>query len=196
VAAPITVKLPGDLVFDRVVGPARAVVFSHETHFGFEGNRCTGCHTGLFRMLEPSHRTSHAEMNAGRSCGACHDGRHAFGVADSSTCTTCHSGRKSEILAAGSSTPAAPKGPKPHTYPAGEMSPGPVTFKHETHTRGGVSCAACHGKLFAMKFSPPKPGGGMHEPASCGACHDGAKAFGTEDPATCARCHSSAGVRP
>ncbi len=196
VAPPISVKLPADLVFDRAVGPARAVVFSHETHFGFEGNRCTGCHTGLFRMLRPSHRTSHAEMNAGRSCGACHDGRHAFGVADSSTCGTCHSGRKSEILAAGPATSTGPRVPKPHAYAPGELSPGPVSFKHETHMRGGAVCATCHGKLFAMKFSPPKPGGAMHEPSSCGACHDGTKVFGTEDPATCARCHSSAGAQP
>ena len=202
VAAPTSVKLPADLVYDRAVGPARAVVFSHETHFAFEGNRCTGCHVGLFRMLQPSHRASHAEMNAGHSCGACHDGRHAFGVADSSTCGTCHSGRKSEILAAGAARSAGavasggPKVPKPHAYPVAESSPGRVTFKHETHMRGGAGCATCHPKLFGMKFSPPKPEGGMHERSSCGACHDGTKTFATDDPATCARCHSGPGAQP
>lgn len=202
VAAPIPVKLPADLVYERVVGSTRAVVFSHETHFAFEGNRCIGCHPALFRMLTPSHRTSHAEMNAGRGCGACHDGRHAFGVADSSTCGTCHSDRKSEILAvgaargAGAAASASPRIPKLHTYPAGESSPGRVTFKHETHLRGGAGCVTCHPRLFGMKFTPPRPEAGMHALSSCGACHDGKLVFGAEDPATCARCHSGPEARP
>jgi c(7)-type cytochrome triheme protein len=196
VGAPISVKLPPDLVYDRVVGSTRAVVFSHETHFAFEGNRCTGCHPTVFRMLQPTHRTSHAEMNAGRSCGACHDGRHAFGVADSSTCGTCHSGRKSDAAAGGAAGSANLRLPKPHAYAAAESSPGRVTFKHETHIRGGATCVTCHPKLFGMKFSPPRPGGGMHEAASCGGCHDGTKTFATDDPATCARCHSGPGAQP
>jgi c(7)-type cytochrome triheme protein len=200
--APISVKLPADLVYDRVAGPERVVIFSHETHFAFEGNRCTGCHPRLFRMLRPSHRTSHAEMNAVRACGACHDGHHAFGVEDSSTCGTCHSGRKNDIPAAagapgtGAAASVGPRVPKPHAYPPGESSPGRVTFKHETHLRGGAGCVTCHPKLFGMKLTPPKPEAGMHALSSCGACHDGKQVFGTEDPATCARCHSGPGARP
>jgi c(7)-type cytochrome triheme protein len=199
---PVAVKLPAEIVYDRAAGPAGAVNFSHQTHFAFEGNRCTGCHTGLFRMLRPTHLTSHAEMNAGRSCGACHDGHHAFGVADSSTCGTCHSGRKAEVLTAAGAPGAAarpsagPKVPRPHDYPAGESSPGRVTFKHETHLRGGASCATCHPAIFGMKFTAPKPEAAMHAVSSCGSCHDGKRAFGTEDPATCARCHSGPGVNP
>lgn len=193
----VTLKLPADLVYDHEVGPDSAVTFSHETHFAFAGNRCTGCHPRPFHMLRPTHRTSHTEMNAGGSCGTCHDGDHAFGVQDAGSCATCHSGRRGQVLSAkgttgSEGTPKGPKVPKPHVYPAGEASPGSVTFKHETHA-GGAGCAACHPKLFAMKAAPPKPDGGMHEAAACGACHDGTTSFGAEDPDSCERCHSGGG---
>jgi c(7)-type cytochrome triheme protein len=197
--ASVTIRLPADLVYDHEVGPDSAVVFSHETHFALEDNRCTGCHPRPFKMLHPTHRTSHEEMNAGRSCGVCHDGTKAFGVRDAASCETCHSGRRTQVVAAGAApasgaaVPAGPKVPKPHVYPAGESSPGRVTFKHEIHMKDGVRCVACHPKLFAMKAAPPKPEGGMHEASACGACHDGKKSFGTEDPDSCERCHSGGG---
>lgn len=195
--APNTLKLPADLVYEREVGADSAVVFSHETHVAFEGNRCTGCHPRPFRMLSPSHRTGHGDMNAGGSCGTCHNGKQAFGVEDADACATCHSGRKAEaVAAAGPSTGAgtAPKGPKvpgPHVYPAADASPGRVTFRHANHLAAG--CAACHPKLFSMKPAPPRPEGGMHEASACGACHDGKKAFGAEDPDRCERCHAGGG---
>jgi c(7)-type cytochrome triheme protein len=35
---------------------------------------------------------THAEMEAGRSCGACHNDRMAFGPADPVGCARCHVG--------------------------------------------------------------------------------------------------------
>lgn len=91
-AAPdgVEVRLPPDLVFKQTVGDSAAVVFRHPTHAAFSGGQCVTCHPQPFKILHPTHRTSHAEMNAGRSCGICHNGRQAFGVGDGAQCARCH----------------------------------------------------------------------------------------------------------
>ena len=199
---PVELRLPADISFDHMLKPDSVVTFSHATHVGFAGNTCTGCHPKPFHMLKPTHRTSHSVMNAGGSCGTCHDGKQAFGVKDRETCGTCHAGRARPLVAVKDSTgavtaSAAPrKGPGPHAYPSGESSPGKVTFRHETHLKRGESCATCHPKPFAMHFNPPRPEGAMHEKTSCGSCHNGSKSFGTEDPGACNRCHVETGAKP
>jgi c(7)-type cytochrome triheme protein len=192
----VALKLPADIVYDRATGSDSAVVFSHQTHVAAAENRCTGCHPQPFRMLTRGPSPTHAGMNAGRSCGACHDGKRAFGVRDASGCRTCHSGIGGGTLAAG--TPAGPatpprRLPDPHRYPPSADSPGPVTFRHATHMKGATGCGACHPRPFAMKAQSPLPGGGMHEAAACGACHDGKKAFAAGDADACGRCHVGAG---
>lgn len=186
-------KLPADIVYHRVVGSDSAVVFSHPSHVAFAGNRCTGCHPQPFRMLHRGPSPTHAQMNAGSSCGACHDGKKAFGVRDATGCHSCHSGMGGPTLAAGSSGAPARRLPDPHRYAKSADSPGAVTFRHQTHVRGPVTCGACHPKPFAMKAEAPRPGGGMHESAACGACHDGKKAFAAEDAGSCERCHRAGG---
>src|SRR5262245_24254073 len=89
-AAASLVLLPGDLVFDKTAGASMAVVFRHETHVEFAAWRCSACHPSPFHMLEPTHASSHEVMNAGGSCGACHDGRKSFGVQDDKACGNCH----------------------------------------------------------------------------------------------------------
>jgi c(7)-type cytochrome triheme protein len=194
---PVALKLPADLVYDRGLRADSVVTFSHATHVEFAGNTCTGCHPKPFHMLHPTHRTSHAVMNAGGACGTCHDGKQAFGTREPASCGTCHAGRASRTMAVrdSSGTPvAAPrKGPGPHAYAASADSPGRVTFRHETHLKRGESCATCHPKPFAMHFSPPRPAGGMHEAAACGRCHDGKQAFATDDGERCTRCHVEGG---
>ena len=199
--AAVAVRLPADLVFGDSTAPARAVVFSHETHFALAGNRCTGCHPRPFRMLHPEHRTGHAAMNAGGSCGTCHDGRLAFGVRDSASCATCHTGRPTAGAAAvgppgGAGTRPGARVPGPHLYKRGESSPGPVVFDHASHLRGAGGCVACHPTPFGMRFAPARPAGGMHERTACGACHDGEKTFDTEDAAACSRCHAAGEGEP
>jgi c(7)-type cytochrome triheme protein len=193
----IELKLPADIVYERVVGADSAVTFSHGTHVAFAGEKCTGCHPRPFRMLTPERRANHRAMNAGQSCGSCHDGRQAFAVSDAKSCGSCHAGKTAVRTAAAEAAgkPATPPGrklPKPVAYARGEASPGRVTFRHETHVAKSA-CAACHPKPFAMKAAGTRPGGGMHEAASCGACHDGAKSFGVEDADACARCHVAEG---
>ncbi len=189
-ASPV-LRLPADAVYERRVGPDSAVVFRHGTHVALLG-RCTECHSGLFRILTSTDRITHAEMNAGRSCGACHDGRHAFGVGARESCAACHVGRKSTAAAvvgapSGGERPPSFRGPKPIRYTPSDVSLGSVTFDHATHVKGG--CAQCHSRLFPMKSSAVKPRDGMHEVGACGACHDGKRSFGVEDQKSCARCH-------
>jgi c(7)-type cytochrome triheme protein len=190
----VVMHLPPELVYRRGVGQDSAVVFDHVTHVEFAANRCTGCHPKPFPLLRRGPFPTHALMMAGGSCGICHDGRKAFGIRDSLQCRTCHSGlhpREANVSA------AAPKSrlvPGPHVFPRGADSPGPVTFRHETHAAQG--CATCHPQLFAMAAAPPRPGGGMHESSACGSCHDGSRAFAAQDAASCARCHAGAGEAP
>lgn len=199
---PVELRLPADIAYGRGVSADSAVLFSHQTHVALAGNRCTGCHPRPFPMLRRAPEPSHRDLDAGRSCGMCHDGRQAFGVRDAAACRTCHSGTRAPRMAAAGApagpvaAPAARRSPGPHAYPRSEQSPGSVTFRHETHLRGAGGCAACHPRLFKMSPAPARPGGGMHERAACGACHDGKPAFAADDPEACARCHVESGAKP
>lgn len=202
-AAPeIQVRLPADILFDHTVKADSVVTFSHETHVGFANGTCTGCHPKPFHMLHPTHRASHSIMDAGGSCGMCHDGKQAFAMKDRTSCGNCHAGRSAHAVAVKDSSgtvvaAVAPrKGPKAHPYPSGESSPGQVTFRHETHLKRGETCATCHPRPFSMHFSKPAPDGVMHEKSSCGQCHNGTKSFDTQDPAACNRCHVETGAKP
>jgi c(7)-type cytochrome triheme protein len=194
---PGELRLPAEILYEKTVGPDSAVAFRHDTHVALAGQKCTGCHPQLFRMLKPVRRASHRVMRRGGSCGACHDGRRAFGISDPGSCASCHAGKQEHRSAAtgpvaGRSTGRAM--PRPISYARGESSPGQVTFRHERHTK--TACVGCHGKLFAMKSAGTRTGGAMHEPSACGACHDGDRAFGVEEAGACARCHVAATETP
>ncbi len=81
--------------------------------------------------------------------------------------------------------------------PAGkvEFAGGPlgkVTFDAKVHADKKLKCDDCHKspKLFEMKKGTNKPTmAAMNEGKSCGACHDGKKAFSVKAPADCAKCH-------
>jgi len=89
---PPELRLPPDIVYDRAEGSPGPVVFRHAAHFELAENRCTPCHPRPFRMLRPERLVTHDEMNAGRSCGLCHDGRKAAPVDDD--CGHCHASGK------------------------------------------------------------------------------------------------------
>lgn len=192
-AGSIPLKLPAGITYDKVVGPDSAVVFRHSTHVHYESDRCTGCHPKLYRLLKPTRRTSHRDMDAGQSCGACHDGTHAFDVRATGSCASCHVGSKSVVILDAESAllrdPSVFRGPDPYTYPPSRLSPGPVTFKHPTHSGKSMPCSACHSTLFEMKARPPLANEWMHGRAKCGSCHDGRKSFGVDDQKACGRCH-------
>lgn len=76
----------GDIVF-RMKGAAEAV-FSHDAHVAGKGLRCTNCHYALYATVEKHSKATMADMQKGRSCGACHNGQNAFDVKTS--CDRCH----------------------------------------------------------------------------------------------------------
>ena len=85
-------RLPPDLLFDSKDAPA-PVIFRHTTHVAPEPaqNACLACHPEPYKMLHPVRHATHDEMDHGRSCGACHDGKKAFATSDPDRCDRCHS---------------------------------------------------------------------------------------------------------
>jgi len=64
------------------------VVFDGKAHAD-AGLKCNDCHTKIFKMKKSEHKM--ADMQAGKECGACHDGKKSFGVkADAKECAKCH----------------------------------------------------------------------------------------------------------
>ncbi len=105
-------------------------------------------------------------MGDGESCGACHDGSSAFGVADTGECSKCHAG---DIL-----------------YKDEEN--GNVTFPHSVHIEALEGCDSCHPDLFkAQRGANKATMEDMEGGASCGACHDGSSAFSVAED--CESCH-------
>ncbi len=81
-------RLPPDVTYSDAGASPGPVVFSHTTHAALADNKCIGCHPGLFAILRPTRGLTHAELDAGRTCGASHDGTKASGVRDA--CDHCH----------------------------------------------------------------------------------------------------------
>jgi c(7)-type cytochrome triheme protein len=85
-------KLPLDFPIPRGDGSPGQVTFSHDSHLDKQRPDCTGCHPALFKILvrgmpTEGGRMAHAGMERGRQCGACHNGKAAFGL---DTCPLCH----------------------------------------------------------------------------------------------------------
>ena len=85
-------RLPGPIKMMRSGDSPEQVTFKHDAHVDSSTPKCTACHPREFRILKTSPRRAaitHAEMDKGRYCGACHDGQKAFALDD---CATCHAG--------------------------------------------------------------------------------------------------------
>lgn len=65
--------------------PQAAASFSHWSHDEFP---CYSCHPSIF----PQQRLgfTHDELDAGRFCATCHDGKRSWSVDDAPECETCH----------------------------------------------------------------------------------------------------------
>ena len=69
-------------------GNAPSVTFSHDSHLA-KNRDCKTCHSAIFDLSK--HRSyTMAEMEKGKSCGACHNGKKAFSVATEKDCLRCH----------------------------------------------------------------------------------------------------------
>lgn len=71
-------------------GDKGKVIFSGDTH---KASKCADCHPKLFQMRRAMKMTmaDHAtDQAASLRCGACHDGKKAFGMTDEASCAKCH----------------------------------------------------------------------------------------------------------
>jgi c(7)-type cytochrome triheme protein len=143
---------------------AGKVVFSHATHLKKKNRTatnvsCKACHND--NMKKGTHY-SMAQMDQGKSCGMCHNGKRAFALAK---CTACHKVR--DI-----------------TFKIKET--GPVIFKHSIHLAKNSQCNTCHNGIFKTGHAPAVTMAAMEKGKSCGACHNGKKTFALSD---CSKCH-------
>lgn len=159
-AAAVTVR---DAVFST--RHAGRVVFSHAGHINRKemANNCRACHDVLFDLRKKRHY-SMAEMEKGKSCGACHNGKKAFPLTG---CARCHQTR--EIVYKVRAT-------------------GPTAFSHKAHLVISPDCGACHPSIFAAGPNRRFSMADMEKGKSCGACHNGKKAFSVKQ---CDQCHPS-----
>jgi len=85
-------RLPPGVAMTRSGDSPGQVTFKHETHVDSARPACTSCHPREFRILKdsaPKARITHTEMDKGRYCGSCHNGKKAFALDD---CAACHEG--------------------------------------------------------------------------------------------------------
>jgi c(7)-type cytochrome triheme protein len=85
----VVLAVEGDVVFDREgeessTPPAVFPHWSHRIRY-----KCYACHSTLFEMKRGANPTSMEAIAEGRSCGACHNDKIAWGVSFN-TCTRCH----------------------------------------------------------------------------------------------------------
>jgi c(7)-type cytochrome triheme protein len=92
-AAGGSLKLPPDKPLPQSPDSPGVVKFSHGSHVDAGKPNCTTCHPKPFAILggeatkKAAAPITHEDMEAGRSCGTCHDGKAAHGLDD---CTACH----------------------------------------------------------------------------------------------------------
>jgi c(7)-type cytochrome triheme protein len=80
---------PGKTI--EFASPNGKVVFNGKEH-AEKGVKCADCHSKpkLFEMKKSGDKITMAAMNEGKFCGACHDGKKAFGVKAPADCVKCH----------------------------------------------------------------------------------------------------------
>ncbi len=67
---------------------AGKVVFSGDVHK--KAGACNACHPALFKMKKGADAITMKDMDAGKNCGACHNGTKAFATKDAANCGKCH----------------------------------------------------------------------------------------------------------
>lgn len=155
---------PRDITY-RLKGLGEAT-FSHTTHIARTGGACKGCHNGKV-ITGREKGVTMAEMEKGKTCGACHNGSRVFTVAGN--CNRCHQGMK----------------PKDIVFKLKDTIP--ATFSHTVHT-AAYACKDCHTGIFPYKTVVGKyTMDDMAKGKSCGSCHNGKDAFSSSGD--CATCH-------
>lgn len=169
----LTIALPSTLyagwIKDQVYLQTESVgkvEFSHYSHMEQKsvGKNCPTCHNEVFHIVTKKNPpVTMTEMEDGKSCGFCHDGKKAFSV--SGDCATCHAG---DIL-----------------YKNEDA--GNIIFPHDAHI-AMFGCDECHPDIFKpTRGANQATMEDMENGESCGACHDGDAAFGVAED--CESCH-------
>lgn len=65
------------------------VTFDGKVHAD-KGLKCNDCHSKIFKFKKGSTSMTMDELNAGKSCGECHNGTKAFKTSDTANCAKCH----------------------------------------------------------------------------------------------------------
>ena len=146
-------------------------VFSHSIHIAKTGGACKGCHNGSV-ITGKGKVVTMAEMEKGRTCGSCHNGKRTFAV--TANCERCHKGLKLKEV----------------TFNLKGVTP--AVFSHSFHTQA-YGCKDCHTQTFPYKVAFGKTTmDDMVKGKSCGACHNGKDAFASSGD--CDKCHK--GMKP
>ena len=86
VATPVLATVGGgDITLKNKGGD---VMFSHDAHVEGMGLACTDCHNKLYLSKGQHKAVAMKQMQKGKSCGACHNGKKAFSV--KGDCAKCH----------------------------------------------------------------------------------------------------------
>ena len=167
---------PKEITFAIAGKKATPAIFSHKVHLGMDF-KCNVCHTKYFPFKAKSLQITMTDMESGKGCGACHNGKDAFTVAGE--CGKCHPGYN----------------PGNVSFSLPDSGVGTAVFSHEIHL-GMYKCPDCHVKVFPYKHGVKHYGmGAMAEGKSCGSCHNGKDAFATTGD--CSKCHQNvAAVTP
>jgi c(7)-type cytochrome triheme protein len=144
------------------------IVFSHDVHLEAVGSNCEVCHNEIYHIIKKKNPTYTMEdMQKGKSCGACHNGKRAFSV--DKDCISCHAGDV--------------------TWMGDEI--GKTAFSHSVHVELEYNCDECHPDLFKPKINGQKMTmSAMEQGEYCGVCHDGDSAFSVKT--NCISCHVGA----
>ena len=82
--------VPAGKTVEFAGGAQGKVVFDGKAHAD-KGAKCADCHqSGLFKMKKGGDAIKMADINAGKFCGACHNGTKAFKAGDAANCGKCH----------------------------------------------------------------------------------------------------------
>ncbi len=166
--------------FDFLFGDMETA-FPHSSHVVWGG--CGSCHPTLFPR--PGTKITMEEISSGEACGRCH-GTVAF---PPDSCERCHSAlvlgedRKEAEFLGESVLSRGEESLGSDSYP-------PSVFPHWVH-RIRYTCQVCHPQPFSMRAGETTlTMADLEGGRTCGACHDGATAFGVLE---CGRCHRSVG---
>ena len=68
---------------------AAKVIFDGKIHAD-KGNKCSACHPKIFQMKKGTAKITMTDINAGKFCGECHNGKTAFKASEAANCAKCH----------------------------------------------------------------------------------------------------------